>query len=248
MVSAACIRLLPAVSSGIGEPAGGPLQHPLQDQLLHVGGAFVDLAHPHVAVDPLHRVVREDSRSRRASGSPRCRSPRRLRRRTAWPCRRLPAPACPSAFSRAACSVICRAASSLVLASTSRNADRLVVDDRLAEGGAVARIGDRVFQRRARHAHALRGDADAPGLQGGQRDPVAFALGADALVVRDFHVLERQRAGVRRLLAELFLHAAATTKPGRGLVDDEAGDALACRRPDRSPRRTRCCRACWRWR
>ena len=58
---------------------------------------------------------------------------------------------------------------------------------------------------------------------------IAFALGADALVLRHLHVLERQRAGLGRLLAQLLLpphHHVAR----RRLVHHEARDALAPRR------------------
>src|ERR1700733_9385884 len=35
-------------------------QHSLQDQLLHVRRAFIDLAHSDIAIDPLYRVVGEE--------------------------------------------------------------------------------------------------------------------------------------------------------------------------------------------
>ena len=63
-----------------------------------------------------------------------------------------------------------------------------------------------------------------PALEGRERDPVAFALGADPLVLRDLHVLESKRAGLGRLLTQLLLmaeHAVA----GHVLADDESGDA-----------------------
>ena len=41
---------------------------------------------------------------------------------------------------------------------------------------ALARVGERRLERGARHADRLRGDADAPGLEVGERDPVALAL------------------------------------------------------------------------
>ena len=62
---------------------------------------------------------RPDSRTRRASGSRRCTSPRPPPRRTASPCRRLPARAALGLQGRA-CSMSWRAASSRVLASTRR--------------------------------------------------------------------------------------------------------------------------------
>ena len=48
---------------------------------------------------------------------------------------------------------------------------RLVLEDGLAEALAVLAVGQRRLEGRARHAHALAGDADAPAFQARQRNP-----------------------------------------------------------------------------
>ncbi|KAG1241920.1 hypothetical protein G6F65_023276 [Rhizopus arrhizus] len=58
---------------------------------------------------------------------------------------------------------------------------RLVLHDGLAERLPVAGVVARAFERRARHADGLRGDADAPAFQVGQRDLVAFAFCAQTV-------------------------------------------------------------------
>src|SRR5258706_11383456 len=54
--------------------------------------------------------------------------------------------------------------------------DRLMLDERLTEGLPLARVPECRIERGSRHAHTLRSDADAAGLEVGERDPVAFAL------------------------------------------------------------------------
>jgi hypothetical protein len=44
-------------------------------------------------------------------------------------------------------------------------ADRLVLMQKASESLAFLGVADRCFQRRARHAHALRRDSDSAGLQ-----------------------------------------------------------------------------------
>jgi hypothetical protein len=101
--------------------------------------------------------------------------------------------------------------------------DGLVLGDRLAERDALARVGERGLERRARHADGLRRDADAAGLEVRERDPVALALGAEPVRDRHAAVLERDLRGVRRALAHLLLDARHAIAGRRG-VDDEAGD------------------------
>ena len=100
-----------------------------------------------------------------------------------------------------------------------------MLDDRPAELLALLGVADRVVQRRPGHADALRGDADPPALQRRERDLETLALGADALVVRHLHVVERQRAAIGGLLAQLVLDP-GDAEARRVVVDDEAGDAL----------------------
>ena len=68
-----------------------------------------------------------------------------------------------------------------------------------------SRAYDRLFEGRACHADALRGNADAPGLQVGQRDLVAVAFTAQQLVLAHRHVDEPERASVRCPLPKLVL-------------------------------------------
>ena len=51
--------------------------------------------------------------------------------------------------------------------------------DRLAKAFAILGIGDRDVERGLRHADALRGDADAAGLQIGERYAVTLPRLAD---------------------------------------------------------------------
>ncbi len=57
--------------------------------------------------------------------------------------------------------------------------DGLMLDDRLAEGDALAGIVACRLEGRPRHADRLRGDADPAAFEIGKRDPVAFALLAE---------------------------------------------------------------------
>src|SRR5690606_23707843 len=85
--------------------------------------------------------------------------------------------------------------------------DGLVLEDRLAERDAFLRVAQRRLERRARHAHRLRRDADAAALEPGQRDAVALALFADQVLRRHAAVLEHDLRGVGSVLAGLFLEA-----------------------------------------
>jgi hypothetical protein len=68
--------------------------------------------------------------------------------------------------------------------SASLKAHRLVVKDGGAKALAVFGVGHGHLQRAARHAHALRSNADAPALQSAQGDAVAFAFLADQVLGR----------------------------------------------------------------
>ena len=58
-VSAIMARLFQAVEADDLAAAG--LQHPLQDQLLHIRRALINLAHTHIAINPLHRIIRQET-------------------------------------------------------------------------------------------------------------------------------------------------------------------------------------------
>src|SRR5260370_19378965 len=66
----------------------------------------------------------------------------------------------------------------------------LVVEDGLAEALALLGVLQRAIEGRTRHAHALRGNADAPSFQRRQRNPVALALGADEVGGGDARALQ----------------------------------------------------------
>ena len=137
---------------------------PDQD-LLHLGRALVDLAHAHVAVDALHREVADvavaaEHLDRRAAHALR---PSRWRR--AWPSPLPSGTGWPASFRLAAWWINWRAASMLRGHVGQLELHRLVVEDRLAEGHALLAVGQRRVEGGARHAHALRRDADAPALQ-----------------------------------------------------------------------------------
>ena len=82
-------------------------------------------------------------------------------------------------------------------------ADRLMLEDRLAEAGSFACVAGGARQRGLRHADALRRDADAPGFQVGECDAVAGALRAQAQSLLYEEVFEPDGAGVRRRLPSL---------------------------------------------
>ncbi len=54
-----------------------------------------------------------------------------------------------------------------------------MLDDRYAESNAIFGVAHGRFESSAGHADALRGDADAPGFEVGEGDPVAFAFLAE---------------------------------------------------------------------
>ena len=89
-------------------------------------------------------------------------------------------------------------------------ADRLMLDDRLAQRRPLARIADRDLQSGLRHAADCAAIPDPPGLEIGERDRIAAPLGAEQQLVGDETVLEAQRAGVRCRLAELVLDLVET--------------------------------------
>ena len=106
--------------------------------------------------------------------------------------------------------------------------DRLMLGDRLAERDALPCVRERVIERRARHADRLRGDADAPGFEIGERDAIAAAFLAEPVARGNHAVLEHDLRGVGRMLPELFLDARDRV-PRRARLDDECRDALLAR-------------------
>ena len=90
-----------------------------------------------------------------------------------------------------------------------RQAERhgLVLEDGLAEGAPLVRVADGDLEGRARHADALRGNADAPTFQVGEGDAIALALLAQPVLGRDDHVVEADLAGIGGILAHLLLDA-----------------------------------------
>ncbi len=78
-----------------------------------------------------------------------------------------------------------------------------MVEDGGAEALALLGVSQRRFKRAARHAHALRGDADAPAFERAQGDLVALAFAADQVLGRDAAVVEIDLRGVAGMLAQL---------------------------------------------
>mmetsp|Transcript_5031 Transcript_5031/g.18550 ORF Transcript_5031/g.18550 Transcript_5031/m.18550 type:complete len:563 (+) Transcript_5031:3103-4791(+) len=101
----------------------------------------------------------------------------------------------------------------------------LVFEDGLAEGDAVLAVAQRGLERGTRHAHGLRGDADAPALQARQRDLQALALVAQPVGGRHPAVLEQDLGGVAAVLAQLLFDPGdRVARRGRG--HEEGADAL----------------------
>jgi hypothetical protein len=76
----------------------------------------------------------------------------------------------------------------------------------------------------ARPASSAGSDADAALVEDAHRIAEAFALGADALAVRDPHLAQVDLGGVARAAAHLAAHL-ARFEPARAGLDRERGDA-----------------------
>src|SRR6267143_1221511 len=85
--------------------------------------------------------------------------------------------------------------------------DGLVLDQLRAERLALARVGERGIQRGARDAHGLRGHADTPGIEVGERDLQSLARRPQHVLGRNLEILECDLAGVVGAVAELVLDA-----------------------------------------
>ena len=86
--------------------------------------------------------------------------------------------------------------------------DGLKIGDGMAEGLALLRVGQRRFERALRDPGGLRGDADAPAIERGERDLVAFAFLADAICDRHFAIGERKLGASGGVDAELLFFLA----------------------------------------
>jgi hypothetical protein len=96
----------------------------------------------------------------------------------------------PASRRLAACQISWRAASICVAHVGQAKAHGLVVEDGLAKALALFGVVQRALEGAARHAHALRRDADAPAFQAAQGNLVALALGANQVLGRDAAVVK----------------------------------------------------------
>ena len=103
--------------------------------------------------------------------------------------------------------------------------DGLEIGDGLAEGHTLLRIFQRFLKRALGNPHGLRGNADAPAVERGERDLVAFALGADSVLDGYFAVGEGKLDAGRGVDAE-FLLFFADFEARRAALDHQRGDAL----------------------
>ena len=103
--------------------------------------------------------------------------------------------------------------------------DGLVLRDGHVEGLAQLRVIARLLEGGPADADGLRGDADAPAVQGAHGDLESVALGAEALPGRHLQVVEEDGAAGRGADAELLV-GLLPDEAGRVGVDDECGDAL----------------------
>ncbi|MNX86629.1 hypothetical protein D3C86_1185190 [compost metagenome] len=106
---------------------------------------------------------------------------------------------------------------------------RLMLDDCLPEGLALAGIIPRRLESGLRHADRLRGDTDAAAFQIGERNAISLPLFAEPQFDWDCHVGEGDLAGIGRMQAEFFLDPddLVTRCISR---HDEGADALLSRR------------------
>ncbi len=123
--------------------------------------------------------------------------------------------------------------------------EALVLDDRLAEGLALAGVGDGVVERALGEPGGDGGDAEPAGVEPGQRDLEPLALLAEQPVGVDPDVVEAHGRGGAAGQAHLPLGRVGREALGVG-GHEEAGDAVAARRPcGPSPCRSRRGRRGW---
>ena len=131
----------------------------------------------------------------------------------------------PASRSRAACSVSKPRGFDLRRHVGEAEAHRLMLDQRLAEAGALPGVGERSFVGSPHGAGGLGRDADAAAFEVAERDGIAFAGLAQHEVGGEAHVLEDDLAGIVGALAHLGLVARDRVALGiRG--HEEAADAL----------------------
>src|ERR1700730_11021851 len=157
--------------SVLGDVAG-------DDEALDVAGALVDLAHPDVAVDALDREIGDIAVA--AMDLDRVRGDalghlggEELGHRGLFDAGLTGIAPCRGVENEAA------RRGDLRRHIGEAEGHRLLLDDRLAEGLALAGVGEGRLVGRTRHADGLRGDADAAALEVSERDLVAFAFAAE---------------------------------------------------------------------
>src|SRR5207237_685980 len=174
------------------------------DQALDVAGALVDLAHPDVAVDPLDQEIGDiavaamdlDRVGGDALGDL---GGEELGHRGL-----LDAGLAGVAL-RGGVEYQATGGGNLGRHIGEAEGDRLLLDDRLAEGPALAGVGEGGLVGGARHADGLGGDADAAAFEVGERDLVAFAFAAENQIGGQLDLVKDQLRRVRGALAELVL-------------------------------------------
>src|SRR3954471_6669890 len=173
---------------------------------LDVVRAFVDLRHAHVAPQALDREVGDvavaavdlDGVRADALGHLGCKQLRH--RRFADARLALVAQPCCVQIELARCFDLGRHVGAA-------KADRLVLEDRLANALALLGVRHGRLERGARDAGRLRGDVDAAGLEVGERDAIADAFLREQVIRGHLAVLERDLCRVGSALPELVFDA-----------------------------------------
>ncbi len=205
------------------------LQRTGNEHFLHIAGAFVNLANPHIAPDALdgkvgHITVTAVDLQRRAAhplghfAGHQFGHRRLLQTRQA---RILQAGGVPQQLPR-------RFDLHRHLGQAELHC--LMLGNRLAKGSALARITQRRFERRARHADRLRRNADAPTFQAGQRNLVALAFGTEAVGGGYAAALEADLRGVAGRLPGLVFEPFDDVARRAG-GHEEGADAFLARGP-----------------
>ena len=107
-------------------------------------------------------------------------------------------------------------------------AHRLVIEDRLPEAHSVFGIRQRHLERAARHAQALRGNANASAFQTTERDFVAFTLLADQVLNRDAAVVKVDLCCIAAVLTQLVFQPRDVVARRAGRHNKGTHAALAC--------------------
>ena len=109
--------------------------------------------------------------------------------------------------------------------SARRNCSAWNLSERLAEGAALAGVGERLVERGLGAAEGGGGDVEPAAVEAGHGVAEAVALGAEQVLGRDRAGVELHLGGRLRLPAHLALLGAEGEAGGAGL-DEEGGDAL----------------------